>query len=125
MVSSGEHIYFIRDRIVARGPARGFGPDSVALCCTTCGAAGWGRIMLVPSGGAPQPWRFISAICPDCPPRSTPWFPAGSFVPAYLLFSTAIGEECPGACDLHPDILVREAKLHLDYAARIIADSSD
>lgn len=109
-----ERLYFIRDRLVARGPDRGFGPYSIILCCPTCGAAGWGRIVL--GGSALPPWfRAFDSICPTCPPGPSPWQAAGSFFPACRAYQAALGTEFAWADNLPCEIIEREALLHLKY----------
>lgn len=113
MVPPTERLYFIRDRLLARGPDRGYGTHSLILSCPVCGAAAWGRIS---STLARTRYRSIDCLCPDCPHGHSPWYPAGSFFQAARLYAAGMGEEFDWANNFPPAVLEREARLHLAYA---------
>ena len=125
MVSPAERIYIIRDRVVARGPDRGYGPYSLILTCPSCGTAGWARIVLSSPADPAPTWRSYDTNCERCPQGPSPWFPAGSLFPAARLHEAALGAEFPWASCLPGEILAREALLHLAYPVERIADVSN
>jgi hypothetical protein len=113
---SAECLYIVRDRVLARGSARGLAPYSYVLCCPTCGIAAWGRIVHIGSSDSRKSgWRSFDSICPECPHGPSPWFPAGSLLPICRLYAASTGEDFRWEDNFPAEVTLREALLHLDY----------
>jgi len=116
MVSPAERFYFIRNRLVARGPNRGYGSHSLILTCPCCGTANWGSILLARgSDGNPVPYRSYDYPCEYCPHGPSPWYPAGSFLPAARTYAAGMAEGFDWENIFPAEIIEREARLHLAY----------
>jgi len=106
-----ECLYVVGNKILARGSGRQLGDCSRVGVCPTCGDL-WSRLAL---SGCETSWLPVVAICPRCPHGHSAWFPAGSIFPLVRVWRAGMGEEYEWENLLPPEVLAREARLHLAH----------
>lgn len=106
-----ECLYIVGNQILARGSGRQLGDCSRVGVCPSCGDL-WSRLVIT---GCETSWLPVVAICPRCPHGHSSWFPAGSFFPLVRTWAAGMGAEYKWENNFPPEILAREARLHLAH----------